>query len=313
MMMHRKDRSGVIWESGERMAFRRRLREGIEAVVAGLFAAFVRRLPPRAARRVGERLGAAMRVLWRGRRRVAETNLRRAFPQLEPQERDAILQEHFRHLGMNVVELLRFPMAWRETLANVTVIGREALDAARRQGKGVIVFVAHTGNWEVLAPLWPLLHPKTMVIVFPLPNPFLDRMVARCRQVNGLTLVPRTGGLRQLVRGLRNGWVVGAPADQDAGPNGVFVPFFGEEVSCEPSLVVLARRLRCPLLLCLPFRNPDHSHRVLIEPVPEDTDDAARLAYIYKRLEAHIRENPSQWLWIHRRWKSRPAGSASSL
>jgi KDO2-lipid IV(A) lauroyltransferase len=261
--------------------------------------------------RVGERLGGTLRVLLRERRRVAEENLKRAFPELEPDERCRLLRDHFRELGMSIVELLRFPTAWREVLQGVTVDGMEYLERARATGKGIIVFTAHTGNWEVLAPLWPLLHPNPTVIAFPLSNPSLDRMVARCRQVNGLALVPRTGGLRRLVTELKNGSVVGLLADQDAGPNGVFVPLFGEPVSCEPSPVTLARRLDCPLILCLAFRNADNTHRIVFEAIPPNDDDSARLAFIYRRLEAHIRENPSQWLWIHRRWKTRPVESAS--
>lgn len=272
----------------------------------------IRCLPLRVAWWVGVGVGDLLRMFWRQRRRVAEENLQRAFPERSLSERRRLLVEHFRHLGVNLVELVRFPWAWRRLLEGVTFIGRESLEAAQSAGKGIVVFIAHTGNWEVLAPLWPLLYPRSMVVVQPLPNPWLDRFVSRCRSVTGLELVPRTGSLRRLVAGLKNGFAVGLLADQDAGPHGIFVSFFGELASCEPSPVVLARRLGCPLLLCLAFRNADNTHRVVFETIPENEDDAARLAFVYKRLEAHIRENPSQWLWIHRRWKTRPPGSVSS-
>jgi KDO2-lipid IV(A) lauroyltransferase len=134
-----------------------------------------------------------------------------------------------------------------------------------------------------------------------------------------LEIVSRRGGLRALVAGLKEGRAVGLLADQNAGEKGVFVPFFGRMASCEPSPVTLARRLDCPLVLCLAFRNADDTHRVLFEPIPLVTaesleaSDRATLTFLYGRLEAHIRAQPAQWLWIHRRWKTLPPDPTSSL
>jgi KDO2-lipid IV(A) lauroyltransferase len=296
----------------------KRLVYGAIAVLARCLGAAVRALPWAAALRVGAALGWLAARALPGRARIARQNLAQAFPELERHERAALLHEHFAHLGKCIVELLRFPM-WRAQFSGrVRVEGQEHLDVASACGRGIVVFTGHTGNWEILAPLWPLLHPRPMVVAQPMRNPSLERLVSACRQVNGLTIVPREGSLRRLVAGLREGRAVGLLADQDAGPGGVFVPFFGRLASCEPSPVVLARRLACPLLLCLAFRDPDGTHRVVFEsvhaPVAENdaAADRATLAYLYQRLETHIRACPSQWLWVHRRWKTRPAGIESS-
>ncbi|MBM3217031.1 hypothetical protein FJZ36_19220, partial [Candidatus Poribacteria bacterium] len=244
------------------MSAGKRLRNGVVLGIAWAVGGIVRRLPEATALRVGSALGGLLYRALGSRRRVAEVNLVRAFPARSAAERAALAREHFDHLGRSVVELLRFPLWTASTEARIAVEGRDRFSEVARTGAGIVVFVAHTGNWEILAPLWHSLHPSPMVLAHPMDSPALDRLVTRCRQVTGLEIVPRQGGLRRLVAGLKQGRVVGLLADQDAGASGVFVPFFGELASAEPSPVTLARRLGCPLWLCLPFREPDGSHRV---------------------------------------------------
>ncbi|MDA1192356.1 MAG: lysophospholipid acyltransferase family protein [Candidatus Poribacteria bacterium] len=293
----------------------KRLRDALLARLIRAFGWGVRRLSQNAALEVGRGLGELMRRAMPKRVRVASENLAFAFPEWTPLERRALVREHFEHLGMNIVELLLFPQ-WEDRFATrIEIEGREHLDRAVKSERGIVVFLPHTGNWEMLAPLWTSLHPNPMVIVQRLPNEALDRIVSECRGVTGLELVDRNGGLRKIVAGLKAGRACGLLADQDGGSSGVFVPFFGRMASCEPSPVAVARRLGTPLLLCMTFRQADGSHRVFFDLIPQATDgddnerDRSTLETLYARLEARIREHPAQWLWIHRRWKTQPASS----
>jgi Kdo2-lipid IVA lauroyltransferase/acyltransferase len=269
-------------------------------------------LPRGAIAFLGGALGRGLYHTLRARRAVAEANLRHAFPDLPAPDFDARVREHFRHVGLNALELLTFHR-WRRMYApRVRVEGREHLDAFSAQGVGVVVFIPHTGNWELLAPLWPSLHPDPMVLAHPLANPWVERLVDRRRRVTGLEIIPRQGGLRPLLAGIRQGRAVGLLADQDAGAGGMFVPFFGRAASCEASPAALARHTDCPIVICAAFRETDGTHRVILEVAPRvvagtpDESDAQTLAHIYTRLEALIRAYPAQWLWMHRRWKTVP-------
>jgi KDO2-lipid IV(A) lauroyltransferase len=293
-------------------------REASVAAAAWAFSVVAGLLPRRSASAVGRCVGVGLHRLLKARRAVALDNLRHAFPDASDERLAAMALDHFRHAGMNAVDLLTFHRWGRRHAPFIRVEGREALDAFARQGCGVVVFIPHTGNWEILAPLWPALHPDPMVLAHPLSNRALEALVDRRRRVTGIDIRPRQGGLRPLLAGLRSGRAVGLLADQDAGEGGVFVPFFGRDASCEASPAALARHTNSPIVLCAAFRETDGSHRVILEVVPRvvgataEESDAATLTRIYSRLEELIRENPSQWLWMHRRWKTRPPKAAAA-
>ncbi|GIX07214.1 MAG: acyltransferase [Candidatus Poribacteria bacterium] len=262
--------------------------------------------------RLGRGIGRLLYQALPKRRRIAEENLRAAFPDWDDQRVRRTVREHFAHLGMNLVEFFQLP-AWDRRLApRIRLEDASCVRALVEKRTPFLVFIPHLGNWEILAPLWPTLHPAPMVLVQPMPDPRLDALVRRCRGVTGLEMVDRRGGLRRVVAALRQGRAIGLLADQDAGPGGVMIPFFGRLASCEPSPAALARRLEAPLLLNWTVREASGEHRVFFELVPVDpTDDRETLKRIYRRLEAIIGEHPEQWLWIHRRWKSAIVRSAS--
>ena len=240
----------------------------------------------------------------RSRAQTARQNIAAAFPEMTPAEHEAIAREHFRHLGRNMMELLQFPQWNRRFRNRVAVKGQALAEQAAAEGRGLILFIPHTGNWEILAAVSPFFLPKPMAIAQPMKHPRLEKLVSACRSATGLELTPREGALKKAVKALKQGRAVGFLADQDAGPRGTPVRFFGRTASAERSPVALARKLRCPLLLCAAFRNDDGSHTVHIEPAPTGDNEQDALQAIYARLEEWIRRRPSQWLWTHRRWKT---------
>ena len=197
--------------------------------------------------------------------------------------------------------------------------GSENLDTALAQGKGAIVFLPHFGNWELLSLVYGALIPdRAKAIAFPLKNARLNAYIWRHRELMSLKLISRHQAIRETLRALRNNEAVGFFADQNAGPEGVFVDFLGKPASAARAPVVLARKTGAPLLFSLSIRQPDDRHHVYIStPIyVEVSDDAERDIEAYtiqmlKHLETYIHKYPEQWLWLHNRWKTQPADSES--
>lgn len=288
----------------KKRSFLKRAQYAVLTLAAYALAFTARRLPHGAALSLGACVGGLMHAALGSRRRVARQNVDAAFPEKTAPERQNIVRAHFRHLGQNIVELLLFPQWERRFQARVQIVGRAEAEKAAEKGRGVILFIPHTGNWEILAPLSPQFLPKPMAIAQPLPHRSLEALAIRCRSGAGLELTPREGALKKVVRGLREGRAAGFLADQDAGPSGIPTLFFGRYASAERSPAALSRKLGCPLLLCAPFRNGGGKHTVFIETITQGGSDRETLQNIYARLEQLIRERPSQWLWTHRRWKT---------
>lgn len=265
----------------------------------------------------GRRLGDLAYCVLPGRRAAARENLLRAFGGERPRrELRRICRESFRHLGMTFVEactlFFRPPAVM---LSRVEVEGADHLKAAVAQGRGVLLLTAHFGNWELLAAANVQTGYPLSVVARPLDSPVLDRLVARFREGGGVEVIPKRRALRRVLEALRRGSMVGILLDQNASRReGVFVPFFGDLASTSKSLAVLAFSSGAPVVPVFIHREPGGRHRVVVEPAipPPSTGDReqdilAFTAAFANIVEARIRQWPEQWLWIHRRWKTRPA------
>ena len=264
---------------------------------------------------LGRRLGDLAWAALRRRRRICLANLRRAFgPDLVPAELGRLGRRSFQHLGMNAVELCRlFFRPPAGVLARVDLAGHEHLEAALRGGRGVLIVSAHYGNWELLpARIVQSGHPGA-VVVRPLPHPILEAVASRMRRRGGFDLIDKRHGLRAILSTLRAGAVVGLLLDQNASRHeGVFVPFFGEPASTSKGLALIARRSGAAVVPAFIRRTGTGTHRVEVEPaLPPVEDVAALTAMVNAAIERAIRRAPEQWLWVHRRWRTRPRLSAS--
>ena len=153
--------------------------------------------------------------------------------------------------------------------------------------------------------------------LFPLKNDLLNAYIWRHRQQMSLKLIPRNRAIRETLRALKNNEAVGFFADQNAGPDGVFVDFLGKPASAARAPAVLALKTGAPLIFSLSIRQPDDRHHVYIsDPIyVKASDDPERDIEIYttqmlKQLEAYIHKYPEQWLWLHNRWKTQPLDSS---
>ncbi|MBC8101834.1 MAG: lysophospholipid acyltransferase family protein [Cytophagales bacterium] len=272
----------------------------------------IQRLSPAAALRLGARLGdLAYRVAGKQRRR-AEAGLRLAFGgKLDAAGRDALIRGVFHHFGRAAVAFLRAPTFGRDGLsALVMVEGEEHLEAALQNGKGVIVATGHIGNWEILGRwLAQVKKRKVTVVAREQKGEAISEYLHRMREDAGFVVLSKGESARPLLRVLQRGEVIILLPDQNSGD--VFVPFFGVPTGTVAGPASLALHTRAPLLPIFCFEEPNGSFRVVCHPPisAESTGnreaDVARIMTDFNYvLETAIRAHPTQWLWLHNRWKS---------
>ena len=219
------------------------------------------------------------------------------------------------NLSKTIIEFMRFTKLnpdniWQE----VSVEGKEHLDAAFEKGNGAIVVLTHFGNWELLSLVWGVLVPnRATAIAFPLKNEKLNAYICRNRERLSLKLIPRKNAIRATLRALKNNEAVGFFADQNAGEQGIFIEFFGKPASTSRAPVTIALKTDTPILFTLDIRQPNDQHHVYISPPihlkpsgDTETDVIEYTTLLIKELEKYIQKYPEQWLWLHNRWKTQP-------
>jgi KDO2-lipid IV(A) lauroyltransferase len=262
---------------------------------------------------VGRRLGDVLWLALPGRRRVALGNLEVAFgTEWSAAERRGLARRSFQHLGMSLVEvcalLFRPPHV---LLSRVTMDGLHHLEAAAAEGRGVLALSAHCGNWELLAAACRLAPAELSVIVRPMDDPVLDRVVALVRRRTGAQAIAKRHALPQILRALKARRMVAMLLDQNAARHeGVFAPFFGRPASTTRALAVIALRTGAPVVPVFIRREADGRHVVEVLPPivpPADRSVAGYTARFNREIEGAVRRAPDQWFWLHDRWRTRPA------
>lgn len=248
-------------------------------------------------------------------RRIAMRNLELAMPELPLQRRREIVDGVFVSLARMMVVFSRFP---RIGPGNVSELigyeGREHFDDALRAGKGVLFATGHLGNWELSAFAHAWLTGPMNVVVRPLDNPLLDALVTRYRSLSGNRIIEKKDFLRGILRALHENQAVGILIDQNAGlDDGIFVDFFGIKAAASPSFAKLAHRTGACVIPGYAIWREEEQRYVLhfdsaIRLTGDVTVDTQCLQHHW---ESVIRKYPDQWLWIHRRWKTRPRGELS--
>jgi KDO2-lipid IV(A) lauroyltransferase len=247
-------------------------------------------------------------------RRVARRNLEAAYPELEPARREAIVDGVFRSIARLLVSFARFPRIHRGNLDRwIRLEGGEHFQRALEAGRGVLFATAHLGNWELSAFAHAMLAAPMSVVVRPLDNPLLDRLVERRRSLSGNRAIGKKDFARSILKGLAANQAVGILIDQNALPaDGAFVPFFGVQACASTGFAKLAAHSGASVLPGFALWSEQERRFVLrfYPPVPMTGDAARDTAALQTKLEEVIREYPDQWLWLHRRWKTRPEGEA---
>jgi KDO2-lipid IV(A) lauroyltransferase len=279
-------------------------------------------LPLAVALRVGEALAGIAYLVAVRHRRIGMTNLELAFPERSVAERRRILRASMLNLGRTVVELLYLPKLSDEDLRGMVRFEdeqwwREAIAAER--DTGAMILSGHFGNWELCVYAHGRRgHPITMVHRT-LANPHIDRWFNDLRAGAGTTLLRKSRAAVGALRAVRTGGLLVLPFDQNSVRNlGVFVPFFGVPASTNAGLALIALRTGAPVVpvfLVREGRSARHVVHVLPFLYAERTGnlevDVVRNTERFSQVfEDMVRRYPEQWLWVHRRWKTRPLGEA---
>lgn len=277
-------------------------------------------LPASVARAAGIVLARMVYLLHRRLRRAGMRNLQLAFPQRAASERRRILRRLFTNLGRQLGDFCRLPHYNRENLSQLAVYdGFENFERAQARGKGVLFLTAHFGGWEVSSFMHALHGHPLHILVRPLDNPYLDRLVTRYRTLSGNRTIPKQDFARAMLAALRAGETVGILMDQNmTSEQGVFVDFFGIPACTSTLMARMALRTEAAVVPGFCFWDPTlRRYRVRFDPAletirtgNEEADIVANTAACSRVIEDYARRYPEQWLWVHRRWKTRPPGEA---
>jgi len=296
------------------------MRHALEYVPVWLLVQGIGLLPRSLARAAGIALGRLVYLLHVRLRRVGMRNLELAFPEKTAAERERILKALFTGLGRQLAEFCLFP---RYTTGNVDSVavyqGFGNYEAARKRGKGVILLTAHLGGWEVGSFMHSLNGYPLHVVVRALDNPHLNALVDGYRCRHGNTTFEKQDFARGLLGALKAGETVGILMDQNmTPPQGVFVDFFGRPACTASGVARVALRTEAAVVPAFTLWDAAQGkYRVQFDPAlelartgDEEADALQNTAAFTKVIENYARQCPEQWLWVHRRWKTRPEGEA---
>jgi len=264
-------------------------------------------------------IGSALYAVDKRHRERALGNLRRSFPDMPQARREIMARRSMQQLvmlGVDVIFTTRLVHidTWSKyvRLANF----RKTLDHLIDRNRGLILLTGHYGNWEILGYVLATMGFDTTSIARPLDNPYVNDWLLGVRERKGQKIIDKKGATSDVTDILESGGTVGFIADQNAGSKGLFVDFFGRKASTYKSIGLLAMQYDVPVVVGYARRvNDQFLFDVGVQDViyPDDwksQDDPLR--YITQRytkgIEDFVRADPGQYLWVHRRWKTRPKG-----
>lgn len=297
------------------------MRYRLEYALAWLLIRGISILPRPVARAAGIGLGQLVYLLHGKLRRVGMRNLQLAFPEKSAHERRRILRGEFTSLGRQLAEVCLFPSYTRENVTKIVVYdGFENFERAEARGKGVIYLTAHLGGWELSAFSHSIQGHPLHVVMRGMDNPFLDRFITHLRTMHGNRAVDKDNFVRGLLSAMKAGETVGILMDTNmTPPQGVFVDFFGIPACTASGLARIALRTDAAVVPGFTIWDRElRKYRLRFDPAlalirtgDEEADIVANTALFTKVIEQYVRLYPDQWLWVHRRWKTRPTGEKS--
>jgi KDO2-lipid IV(A) lauroyltransferase len=251
-------------------------------------------------------------------RQVGMRNLAMVFPEKSEAERARILRGVFTSLGRQLAELCQFPRYTPENIDEVVVYdGLENYERAYARKKGVLFLTAHFGGWELSAFAHSLHGHWLHVVMRPMDNPYLDRLLQQNRTRYGNKTVAKDDFVRGLLAAMKAGETVGILMDTNmTPPQGIFVNFFGIPACTASGLARIALRTDAAVVPGFTIWDPAlRKYRLRFDPALElvrtgnlEADIVANTQMFTKVIEDYVRKYPDQWLWVHRRWKTRPEG-----
>jgi Kdo2-lipid IVA lauroyltransferase/acyltransferase len=294
------------------------MRRKLEYAAAWPFIKILGTLPRSLSRAFAIGLGQIFYLLHFRLRQVGMRNLAMVFPEKSLAERKRILRGVFTSLGRQLAELCQFPRYTPENIDEVVVYdGLENYEHAYARKKGVLFLTAHFGGWELSAFAHSLHGHWLHVVMRPMDNEYLDRLLQQYRTMYGNKTVAKDDFVRGLLAAMKAGETVGILMDTNmTPPQGIFVDFFGIPACTASGLARIA--LRTDAAVVPGFTIWDEAlrkYRLRFDPALElvrtgnlEADITANTQMFTKVIEDYVRKYPEQWLWVHRRWKTRPVG-----
>lgn len=285
--------------------------------VRSLFGA-IGAFPLETSMRFGISLGRFLGSRFQKLKKTAGRNLEIAFPELSAEEKNRIILGTFESLGRHLGFVSHFNKFELTDIRRVLdLVGKEHFDRAVETGRGILFFTGHFGSWEVFNLLPPAFGYKMHILVRRIDNPLIENFVDSFRTRFGCATLDKTRSARQMFRVLENGEILGILADLNAQEKeGVFVDFFGVPASTTVSIAKLALKTNAVVLPAFAvWEEARQKYVVYLEPAVEyksgdvsDENVRELTQKITNVVEKYVRRYPEQWLWIHKRWNTRPRG-----
>jgi KDO2-lipid IV(A) lauroyltransferase len=253
--------------------------------------------------------------LLKGRRNVAISNVKRAFPDLPGSEASDIAKRCFGNLGINFVEAMVLPFIPKEELGRrFTMVNKHYFDEAASLNKGIMALVFHYANWEIMGVASHFFENDIVVLARPLKrHRILNEFLINLRVQTGLTVIPNANTGKDVIRCLKENKIVAILGDQrEKRSKAIYVEFFGERVPTSRGITMIAMKTRAPVIPFYYRREGFLRYTIVCCPPieMERKGNIEELIYSNTRkinacLESIIRENPAEWFWVHRRWGSK--------
>ena len=289
------------------------VRNAVEYAVAVIALKSLEWMPSSAANRLARGYAHLLDLALPRLRRVARRNLSMALPDLSVAKHREIVDGVFDSIARLLVTFAKLPSIRPDNIDRwIRAEGYQHFEAARRDGRGILFATAHLGNWELSAYAHALLAAPMNVIARPLDNPWIDGLVERRRALSGNRIILKKDFARIILKSLAANEAVGILIDQNAALDaGTFVNFFGNPASAGTGFAKLAAHTGAAVIPGFALWSAQEQRYVLrfYPAIPMTGDVLCDTQALQSCLEAVIREHPDQWLWIHRRWKTRPPGA----
>ncbi len=294
------------------------LRDTVEFAVVWALVRGIGALPRGLARSVGAGIGRAAYLALGRLRGVGRRNLQLAFPAMAAEERERILRKLYRNLGWLLAEFCLMGGYTAEKASRfIRYEGLENYLAAREKGKGVLILTGHLGAWELSSFYHSLMGYPMAMVIRRLDNPLVDAFVNRVRCMHGNRVIHKDDFARGLIASMRGGGTVGFLMDTNmTPPQGVFVPYFGVQACTASGMARVAAKTGAAVVPGFLLWEEREKKYVLhfgkelsvVNTGDSEQDAVTNTAMFTAVIESYVRQYPDQWLWMHRRWKTRPAG-----
>jgi len=283
-----------------------------------VFVAIIRLLPLNISMLLVKSIANAIYLVDSKHRKVADQNLRNAYGEdLSESQRRKIIRLNYQFLASVGVDFIKMPQIvnshnWQK---HFEVEGVEFAREALKEGKGIIFAGGHIGNWEVLGCVFDFIFHPVHSIAKHMKNPFVDKFLTSLREQSTQKIIFKEKAAREILRVLKKNQTLGILVDQNARKNSIFVDFFGQKAATTRVVATLSLKTGAPIIMAFMRRSDSRRYKfkisiskpIQIEKTGDLEKDILNLTQRYTAiLESRIRECPHEWMWMHRRWKTRP-------